>query len=79
MAMNPVNAEKGTACKASPDVSENIWYYGAVAGVQQNTVGLCGYPDGTGPERNITRGEVASIINRGGKSRVRYLLYLENG
>lgn len=63
MAMNFANAEKGTAC-SFPDVSENIWYYGAVAGATEHGW-ISGYPDGTfGPERNITRGEVASIINR---------------
>lgn len=63
MAMNFANAEKGTTC-SFPDVSENIWYYGAVAGATEHGW-ISGYPDGTfGPERNITRGEVASIINR---------------
>lgn len=63
MALNFAKADKGTAC-AFADVSENMWYYGAVAGATENGW-ISGYPDGTfGPERYITRGEVTSVINR---------------
>lgn len=63
MAMNFANAEKGTAC-SFPDVPQNMWYYGAIAGATQNGW-ISGYPDGTfGPDRYITRAEVTSVINR---------------
>lgn len=63
MAMNFANADKGTAC-SFPDVPQNMWYYGAVAGATQNGW-ISGYPDGTfGPDRYITRAEVTSVINR---------------
>lgn len=63
MAMNFANADKGTACNF-PDVPQNMWYYGAIAGATQNGW-ISGYPDGTfGPDRYITRAEVASVINR---------------
>lgn len=35
MAMNFANAGKGTAC-SFPDVPQNMWYYGAIAGATQN-------------------------------------------
>lgn len=63
MAINFANAEKGTAC-SFPDVPQNMWYYGAIAGATQNGW-ISGYPDGTfGPDRYITRAEVTSVINR---------------
>lgn len=63
MAMNFANAGKGTAC-SFPDVPQNMWYYGAIAGATQNGW-ISGYPDGTfGPDRYITRAEVTSVINR---------------
>lgn len=63
MAMNFANAEKGTAC-SFPDVPQNMWYYGAIAGATQNGW-ISGYPDGTfGPDRYITCAEVTSVINR---------------
>ena len=63
MAMNFANAEKGTAC-SFPDVPQNMWYYGAIAGATQNGW-ISGYPDGTfGPDRYIARAEVTSVINR---------------
>lgn len=63
MAMNFANADKGTACNF-PDVPQNMWYYGAIAGATQNGW-ISGYPDGTfGPDRYITRAEVTSVINR---------------
>nr|WP_297999630.1 S-layer homology domain-containing protein [uncultured Anaerotignum sp.] len=63
MAMNFADAEKGTAC-SFPDVPQNMWYYGAIAGATQNGW-ISGYPDGTfGPDRYITRAEVTSVINR---------------
>ena len=63
MAMNFANAEKGTAC-SFPDVPQNMWYYGAIAGATQNGW-ISGYPDGIfGPDRYITRAEVTSVINR---------------
>lgn len=63
MAMNFANADKGTVC-SFPDVPQNMWYYGAIAGATQNGW-ISGYPDGTfGPDRYITRAEVTSVINR---------------
>ena len=63
MAMNFADADKGTAC-SFPDVPQNMWYYGAIAGATQNGW-ISGYPDGTfGPDRYITRAEVTSVINR---------------
>ena len=63
MAMNFAKAEKGAACSFA-DVSQNMWYYGAVAGATENGW-ISGYPDGTfGPDRYITRAEVTSVINR---------------
>lgn len=63
MAMNFANAGKGTAC-SFPDVPQNMWYYGAIAGATQNGW-ISGYPEGTfGPDRYITRAEVTSVINR---------------
>lgn len=63
MAMNFANTDKGTVC-SFPDVPQNMWYYGAIAGATQNGW-ISGYPDGTfGPDRYITRAEVTSVINR---------------
>ena len=63
MAMNFANTYKGTVC-SFPDVPQNMWYYGAIAGATQNGW-ISGYPDGTfGPDRYITRAEVTSVINR---------------
>ena len=63
MAMNFAKADKGTACSFA-DVPENMWYYSAIAGATENGW-ISGYPDGTfGPDRNITRAEVTSVINR---------------
>ncbi len=63
MAVNFAKAGKGTYCSFT-DVSDNMWYYGAVAKASQmGWIG--GYPDGSfGPERYITRAEVTVIINR---------------
>ena len=63
MAMNFANADQGVA-SGFPDVQENMWYYGPIAGATQNGW-ISGYPDGTfGPDRYITRAEVTSVINR---------------
>lgn len=63
MAMNFAKAGKGTVC-SFPDVPQDMWYYGAIAGGTQNGW-ISGYPDGTfGPDRYITRAEVTSVINR---------------
>lgn len=63
MAMNFAKVDKGIFCSFG-DVSQNMWYYGAVAGATENGW-ISGYPDGTfGPERYITRAEVTSVINR---------------
>lgn len=63
MAVNFAKAGKGTYCSFA-DVSQDMWYYGAVAKASEKGW-IGGYPDGTfGPERYITRAEVTVIINR---------------
>lgn len=63
MAVNFAKAGNGTYCSFA-DVSQDMWYYGAVAKASEKGW-IGGYPDGTfGPERYITRAEVTVIINR---------------
>ena len=63
MAVNFAKAGNGTYCSFA-DVSQDMWYYGAVAKASEKGW-IGGYPDGTfGPERYITRAEVTIIINR---------------
>ncbi len=63
IAVNFAKAGNGTYCSFA-DVSQDMWYYGAVAKASEKGW-IGGYPDGTfGPERYITRAEVTVIINR---------------
>ena len=63
IAVNFAKVGNGTYCSFA-DVSQDMWYYGAVSKASEKGW-IGGYPDGTfGPERYITRAEVTVIINR---------------
>ena len=59
-----VRTQNLTKDNAYSDVSDTAWYSTAVSTLSKMDV-ISGYPDGTfGPQRNITRAETATMINR---------------
>ena len=59
-----VRMQNLTKDNAYSDVSDTAWYAAAVSTLSKMGI-ISGYPDGTfGPQRNITRAETATMINR---------------